>query len=79
METEHAIIQSIASFLHGHTCIIVSHRVAPLVEANEIVVMDNGRIVDRGPHEELIRRSAFYATIYKHQTTGPRSGKQADE
>jgi len=79
METEHAIIQSIASFLHGHTCIIVSHRVAPLAEANEIIVMDNGRIVDRGPHEELIRRSAFYSTIYKHQTTGPQSGKQADE
>lgn len=76
METEHAIIQSIASYLRGRTCIIVSHRVAPLADANEILVMDNGRIVDRGPHEELIKRSAFYATIYKHQTSGyPGFGK----
>jgi ATP-binding cassette, subfamily B, multidrug efflux pump len=70
METEHAIILSIASYLKGRTCIIVSHRVAPLADANEILVMDNGRIVDRGPHEELIKRSAFYATIYRHQTSG---------
>jgi ATP-binding cassette, subfamily B, multidrug efflux pump len=70
METEHAIIQSIASYLKGRTCIIVSHRVAPLADANELLVMDNGRIVDSGSHEELIERSAFYATIYKHQTSG---------
>jgi len=70
METEHSIIQSIASYLRGRTCIIVSHRVAPLADANEILVMDNGRIVDRGPHDELIKHSAFYATIYKHQTSG---------
>lgn len=68
METEHAIIRSIAAYLEGRTCIIVSHRVAPLADADEIVVMDNGRIVDRGFHHELIERSHFYATIYRHQT-----------
>ena len=76
METEHSIVQSIASYLRGRTCVIVSHRVAPLADAHEILVMENGRIVDRGPHEELITRSAFYATIYKHQTSGhPTLGK----
>ena len=69
METEHSIIQSIASYLKGRTCIIVSHRVAPLADADEILVMDDGKVVDRGPHEELVTRSAFYRTIYKHQTT----------
>ncbi len=39
METEHQIIRSIAGYLKGHTCIIVSHRVAPLADANEIIVM----------------------------------------
>lgn len=70
METEHAIIQSIASYIRGRTCIIVSHRVAPLADATEILVMNNGRVVDRGPHEELIRRNAFYETIYTRQTSG---------
>lgn len=68
METEHAIVQSIASYIEGRTCIIVSHRVAPLADAREILVMNNGRIVDRGPHEQLIRRNAFYETIYTRQT-----------
>lgn len=68
-ETEHAIIRSIASYLKGRTCIIVSHRVAPLADVDEILVMDNGRVVDRGSHEELIRSNAFYETIYRHQTS----------
>ncbi len=68
METEHAIIRSIASYLEGRTCIIVSHRIAPLADADEIVVMENGRVVDRGPHRELIARNAFYSSIYRHQT-----------
>jgi len=69
METEHAIIRSIAGYLKGHTCIIVSHRVAPLADAQEIVVMDQGRIVERGTHEQLMKHSSFYATIYRQQTT----------
>lgn len=69
METEHAIIRSIASYLKDHTCIIVSHRVAPLADAHEIMVMDRGRIVAGGTHDELMERSPFYATIYRQQTS----------
>jgi ATP-binding cassette, subfamily B, multidrug efflux pump len=68
METEHAIVGSIASYLKGRTCIIVSHRIAPLVDADEIMVMENGQVVDRGPHKELIERNDFYSSIYRHQT-----------
>lgn len=70
METEHSIIRSIASYLEGRTCIIVSHRIAPLADAAEILVMENGRILDRGHHKELIQRSDFYANIYERQTNG---------
>jgi ATP-binding cassette subfamily B protein len=69
METEHAIIRSIASYLSGRTCIIVSHRVAPLADAHELLVMENGRITHRGTHERLLRESDFYATIYRQQTS----------
>ena len=75
METEHAIIRSIASYLEGRTCIIVSHRIAPLADADEIVVMENGRVADRGPHEELIVRNAFYSSIYRHQTLSGHTGE----
>ncbi len=68
METEHAIIRSIAAYMKGRTCIIVSHRVAPLADATEILVMERGRIIHRGSHQELLARSDFYATIYKQQT-----------
>ncbi len=68
METEHAIIRSIASYLKGRTCVIVSHRIAPLADADRIVVMENGRIVDQGTHAELIERNTFYSSIYEHQT-----------
>jgi len=69
METEHAIIESIASYLKGHTCIIVSHRLAPLADADEIVVMEEGRIAERGTHSHLLEKSGFYATIYRQQTS----------
>jgi ATP-binding cassette subfamily B protein len=69
MQTEHAIIRSIASYLKGRTCIIVSHRIAPLADVDEIVVMEKGQVVDHGPHIELVERNAFYSSIYRYQTT----------
>lgn len=69
MKTEHAIIRSIASYLKDRICITVSHRVAPLVDAREILVMDKGNIVARGKHGDLINKNEFYTTIYTHQAT----------
>ncbi len=68
METEHSIICSIAAYLKGRTCIVVSHRIAPLADAREILVMEQGRIVQRGTHEYLLKHSPFYSTIYREQT-----------
>ena len=67
MQTEHLIIRSIAVYSKGRACLVVSHRVAPLVDADQILVMDHGRIVEQGRHEELITSKGFYATIYRHQ------------
>jgi ATP-binding cassette subfamily B protein len=67
-ETEHEIIRSISSYLKGRTCIIVSHRIAPLADADEVVVMEKGRVVDQGPHKVLIERNSFYSGIYRYQT-----------
>ena len=67
METEQEIIRAITKHLAGKTCIIVSHRIAPLVLASEIAVMDDGKIVARGDHETLMKKSLFYATVYRNQ------------
>jgi ATP-binding cassette subfamily B protein len=74
METEHEIIGSIASYLKGRTCIIVSHRIAPVADAHRIIVLEEGRIAGEGSHQELIERNAFYASIYHHQTAVPAFG-----
>lgn len=67
-QTEHAIIDNLTEFLQNRTCIVVSHRLAPLAGAREILVMDSGRIVSRGTHEQLLRENDFYRAIYHHQT-----------
>ena len=68
MKTEHTIIRSIAPYLKDKICIIISHRVAPLVEAREILVMDEGSVVARGTHTDLLKINEFYRTIYTHQS-----------
>ena len=70
METERAIIGSIAAYSQGRTCLVISHRVAPLADAQEIIVLEGGRMVAQGSHEQLMEQSNFYATIYRQQTGG---------
>ncbi len=69
LQTEQKIIKSLSSYSEGRTCIIVSHRLAPLVEADEILVVDGGRIVDQGSHAQLLIKNAYYAAVFHHQTS----------
>jgi ATP-binding cassette subfamily B multidrug efflux pump len=73
METEHEIIGSMRPFTKDRLCIIVSHRLAPLAQADQLIVMESGKIVARGDHEYLLRENRFYATIYEYQSS--RMGK----
>ncbi len=67
VETEQNIVNSIAKHVRFKTCILVSHRVLPLALASQIVVMDNGKIVDMGSHSDLLNRNLFYSTVYNQQ------------
>jgi ATP-binding cassette subfamily B protein len=67
-ETETAITRALGSRLKGRTCIIVSHRIAPLANAHKIAVLEEGRCPAVGTHAELLTASRFYASIYAHQS-----------
>ena len=73
IETEQEIISSMRPFTKDRLCIIVSHRLAPLAQADQLIVMEKGRIVAQGNHEYLLQENRFYATIYAYQTS--RMGK----
>jgi ATP-binding cassette subfamily B protein len=61
--TEEAIKRGLREVMAGRTTFVVAHRLSTISLADEIVVMDGGRIVDRGRHEELLERSPLYAEI----------------
>jgi len=68
IETEHEIIGSMKSFISDRICIIVSHRLAPLAQADRLIVMDRGKVVAQGDHKHLLQTNRFYASIYDYQT-----------
>jgi len=64
--TERAIKRGLREVMEGRTTFIIAHRLSTISLADEIVVMDAGRIVDRGTHEELMEGCSFYAEIAEH-------------
>jgi ATP-binding cassette subfamily B multidrug efflux pump len=66
-QTEAEILQGLRSILKGKTCLIISHRISAVKHADEILVVDEGRIIERGNHEELVRRGGVYTELYRQQ------------
>ena len=52
----------------GRTVLIVSHRVSSVKDADHIIVLDEGKIVERGTHETLLAHEGYYADLYRRQT-----------
>lgn len=65
--TEAAILDGLRGALHGRTALIASHRVSAVRDADHIVVLDNGAIVEHGRHEELVARNGRYAALLNRQ------------
>ena len=65
--TEEEILSRLRGVMRDRTAIIISHRISTVRDADQIVVLDGGRVVEKGTHDELIRRGGHYAALYKKQ------------
>jgi len=71
-ETEYRIQQALERLMEGRTSFVIAQRIATVLNADQILVLDRGEIVARGTHEELLRESPIYADIYYSQLEGER-------
>ena len=65
--TEQRIQRAFAQLMQGRTSFIVAHRLSTIREADQILVMRDGHIIEQGKHEELLAKGGFYAELYNSQ------------
>ncbi|MEV1009702.1 ABC transporter ATP-binding protein [Streptomyces sp. NPDC049881] len=77
-ESEADIQDALSVLAAGRTVLVVAHRLASVTGADEIVVLDEGRVVQRGRHEELLARPGRYAGLWHAQGGGPGAGRAGE-
>ena len=69
--TEVLIQRAMAKLMTGRTTFVIAHRLSTIRDADSILVMDHGKIVEQGNHEELLAKRGFYYDLYQSQFTDP--------
>ena len=67
-ESEKAVQQALDTLLHGHTSIVIAHRLSTIQNADKIVVIDKGRIVEQGTHQQLLAQGGLYRKLVEMQS-----------
>lgn len=65
--TERGILEALREVARGHTSLVIAHRLSTVVDANRILVLDGGRIIEQGTHQELLLKAGTYATMWHTQ------------
>lgn len=68
--TEKEIIGNLYAYLQDKTAIIITHRIFALFTFDRIIVLDEGKMVETGTHEELLAKNGYYSELYARQQTG---------
>lgn len=66
-KNERAIVENLNNFYKGRTVVVVAHRLSTVKNADQIIVMDNGKVVERGTHDSLIKEMGDYFSLVKNQ------------
>ncbi|MFT7176867.1 MAG: ATP-binding cassette subfamily B protein [Halioglobus sp.] len=66
-KSEQAILQSLREISQDHTSLVIAHRLSTIVDADKILVLDQGHIVEQGSHDELLAKDAHYAELWRAQ------------
>lgn len=69
-ESERLIQQSLETLMKDRTSIVIAHRLSTIQKLDQIIVMDDGQIVEQGSHSELLKLKGIYATLWSHQSGG---------
>jgi ABC-type transport system involved in Fe-S cluster assembly fused permease/ATPase subunit len=76
-ETEQHIQEAFTTLAEGRTMLIIAHRLSTITHADQILVLNKGRVVERGTHEELLEKNGHYASMWKKQIRAQRAAEQA--
>jgi ATP-binding cassette subfamily B protein len=68
--TEAAILRGLRKVMEGRTSVVIAHRISTVKDLDQIIVLDDGQIIERGSHTELLALDGLYADMYRQQLLG---------